>query len=295
MYRTALITVALVMTAICPLAAQDKPPAKPANRRPTVRTAPDGLFRLLDKDRNGSLSRDEMGAASAALLAMDANEDGKLTPAEVKRQQEATVPPGINDRFLDPNLKPEDWVKRLELESREIFASRLEIAKALGLSAGDDIADIGAGTGLFEGIFAETVGPAGKVYAVDISPKLIEYMRARIKAQGLANVQVVLSNAYSAELEPNSIDFAFICDTYHHFEYQPQMLASILHALRDKGQLILIDFERIPGKSSDFIMGHVRAGKEVFQREIERSGFRFVEQVKIPGLQDNYFLRFEKP
>ena len=84
MYLTALITVALVMIAICPLAAQDKPPAKPANRRPTVRTAPDGLFRLLDKDRNGSLSRDEMGAASAALLAMDANEDGFVSPEEMR-------------------------------------------------------------------------------------------------------------------------------------------------------------------------------------------------------------------
>ena len=66
-------------------------------------------------------------------------------------------------------------------------------------------------------------------------------------------------------------------------------------ALRSKGQLILIDFERIPGKSSDFILGHVRAGKEVFRREVERSGFRFVEEVQIPGFRDNYFLRFEKP
>jgi ubiquinone/menaquinone biosynthesis C-methylase UbiE len=295
MYRIVVIALAALATAACPLFAQQQTPQKSANQRMAARAIPDGLFRLLDKDRDGSLSSDEMQAASAALRGLDTNGDGKLTPEEVKEQQEAAVPPGINDRFLDPNLAPDEWVKRLELESRDIFASRIEILKALKLAEGDRIADIGAGTGLFESIFAKSVGPAGKVYAVDISPKLIDYMKGRVETEKLTNVQVVLSNESSAELENDSIDIAFICDTYHHFAYHADMLLSIRNALRRKGQLILIDFERIPGESSDFILGHVRAGKEVFRREIERSGFRFVEEVQIPGFRDNYFLRFERP
>lgn len=31
----------------------------------------------------------------------------------------------------------------------------------------------------------------------------------------------------------------------------------------------VVDFERIDGVSSDWTMGHVRAGKEVFRKEIE--------------------------
>jgi ubiquinone/menaquinone biosynthesis C-methylase UbiE len=293
--RITIMVVAVLMTVSCPLFAQRQIPRKSAKRRPAAREAPDGLFRLLDKNRDGALSSDEMQAASAALRALDTNSDGTLTPQEVKEQQEATVPPGINDRFLDPNLAPEEWVKRLELESRDVFASRIEILKALNLSEGDRIADIGAGTGLFESIFSKSVGPTGKVYAVDISPRLIEYMKGRVATEKLANVEVVLSNESSAELENDSIDIAFICDTYHHFEYHAEMLLSIRNALCRGGELVLIDFERIPGKSSDFIMGHVRAGKEVFRREIERSGFRFVEEVEIPGFRDTYFLRFERP
>jgi SAM-dependent methyltransferase len=295
MHRILMITLAVLLTSTGPLFAQQQAQRKAAKRRPAAQSRPDGLFRLLDKDRNGSLSGDEMQAASGVLRELDANGDGKLTPQEVKQQLEAAVPPGINDRFLDPNLAPEEWVKRLELESRDIFACRIEILKALNLAEGDRIADIGAGTGLFESIFSKTVGPTGKVYAVDISPRLIEYMKERVKTEQLGNVQVVLSNDSSAELEDDSIDIAFICDTYHHFEYHAEMLLSIRNALRSKGQLILIDFKRIPGESSDFILGHVRAGKEVFRREIERSGFRFVEEVDIPGFKANYFLRFEKP
>ena len=58
-----------------------------------------------------------------------------------------------------------------------------------------------------------------------------------------------------------------------------------------RGALVVIDFERIEGK---WTMGHVRAGKEVFRKEIEDAGLTFVEEVKLEGLKENYFLRFRK-
>ena len=51
---------------------------------------------------------------------------------------------------------------------------------------------------------------------------------------------------------------------------------------------------RVEGKSSDWIMGHVRAGKEVFRKEIEDAGLTLVEEVKVKGLLENYCLRFRK-
>ena len=56
---------------------------------------------------------------------------------------------------------------------------------------------------------------------------------------------------------------------------------------------MVIDFEKIQGKSRPFIMDHVRAGKEVFRAEIEAEGFVFVEEVEIPGFEENYFLKFK--
>jgi len=57
--------------------------------------------------------------------------------------------------------------------------------------------------------------------------------------------------------------------------------------------VILIDFHRIEGKSSDFVMGHVRAGQEVFVKEIEEAGFKQVEN-KQDLLKESYFVRFVK-
>jgi ubiquinone/menaquinone biosynthesis C-methylase UbiE len=93
-------------------------------------------------------------------------------------------------------------------------------------------------------------------------------------------------------LPEKSIDVAFICDTYHHFEFPQKTMASIHRALKPGGQMIVIDFKRIDGKSSEFILKHVRAGQEVFTAEIRDAGFKQLDEIKM--LKENYFLRFER-
>jgi glucose/arabinose dehydrogenase/ubiquinone/menaquinone biosynthesis C-methylase UbiE len=207
----------------------------------------------------------------------------------------SVVPVGINDNFLDPELDAEAWMKRFEVESREVFAGRVEVMKALGLEPGDRIADIGSGTGLYLSAFSGAVGKEGGVYAVDISPKFIEFIRRRVVDENLENVRVVASTERSASLAAESVDHVFICDTYHHFSYYGEMLDSIREGLAPGGQLVVIDFERIPGTSRDWLLTHVRAGKEQVRAEIEQAGFEFVEEVEVPAFAENYLLRFRKP
>lgn len=205
---------------------------------------------------------------------------------------EESVQPGINREFLSPDLDPEEWVERFEREGREIYDRRHEIVDALRLRRGMTVADIGAGSGLFSALFASRVGPEGKVYAVDIAAPFVDLIRERAAEAGLRQIVGVVCTERSVELPASSIDLAFVCDTYHHFEYPRASLASIHSALRRDGELIVIDFHRIPGKSSDWILNHVRAGQDVFTQEIEASGFVKVEE--IPLLQENYMLRFRK-
>jgi predicted methyltransferase len=94
------------------------------------------------------------------------------------------------------------------------------------------------------------------------------------------------------ELAEGSVDLVFICDTYHHFEFPQRTLATIHKALRPGGQIVLIDFHRIEGKSSDWVLGHVRAGQSVFVKEIESAGFKQAGEEKL--LKENYFVRFER-
>ena len=71
-------------------------------------------------------------------------------------------------------------------------------------------------------------------------------------------------------------------------------MASIHRALKPGGTFVIIDFKRIEGESSDFIMNHVRAGQDVFRSEIEAAGFELIEDIDLPSLEDNYLMRFRK-
>ena len=206
---------------------------------------------------------------------------------------EASVKPGINEKFLDPNLKVEEWTQKFETESREIYHLRDKIVAAAGIKPGMTVADIGAGTGLFTLPFSEAVGSEGKVYAVEIARNFLEHIRARAARAKAGNVQTILCTERSVELPEASVDLAFICDVYHHFEYPKSTLATLHRAIRPGGELILIDFKRIPGESSDFVMGHVRAGQEVFEAEVAGAGFEKTGEVS-GLLSENYYVRFKR-
>jgi predicted methyltransferase len=205
--------------------------------------------------------------------------------------QEKSVAPGINKSFQNPDVA--EFEGRFEKEGRDAFDHRHQIVAACKLRPGMAVADIGAGTGLFTRLFSKEVGPQGKVYAVDIAEAFVRHIENAARKENVTNVEGVVCTADSVELPAESIELAYICDTYHHFEFPEKTMRSIHRALKPGGQVVLVDYHRIPGKSSEWALGHIRAGQEVFVREIESCGFRKVEE-QPELLKESYFVRFVK-
>jgi ubiquinone/menaquinone biosynthesis C-methylase UbiE len=178
----------------------------------------------------------------------------------------------INEKFRHV-ANVGEWVANFEGNQREIAAQRLLIAAACELSPGMRIADLGAGTGLFEPLFSTRVGPTGRVFALDISPEFVEHLRQRAFLEALTNVDVVKCPDDATGLPAASVDVVFVCDVYHHFEQPQKNLASIFATLKPGGRFVVIDFDRVEGKSSDFVLKHVRAGAAQFTKEITAAGF----------------------
>ena len=209
------------------------------------------------------------------------------TPMVASQQ---SVTPGINDHYQNADVRR--WRGVFERDGREVWDRRHDIVTALNIKPGSAVADVGAGTGFFALLLAQAVGPSGRVYAVDITPNFIESIRMRANGIGYRNVIGVRNNARSVMLPVHSVDLVFTSDTYHHFEYPDSTLASIHAALKPRGELVIIDFKRIPGVSSPWVVGHVRAGEATVVDEIERAGFELVERRDF--MQTQYFLRFRK-
>lgn len=208
---------------------------------------------------------------------------------------EMSVRPGINAEWKSSRIAP--LVMQLQSEDREIYRQRARIASLIGLQEGDDIADVGAGSGFMTEEFSRLVGERGRVTAVEINPAWVEYITNRAERHGLANVRAHLGQETKLNVnrkDGGNFDYVFLGDTYHHLEYPKSMLQSIWRLLRRRGQLIIVEVHRDAGQSPAEVLAHVRLGEQDVIREIAAAGFVLAEKPAAPFLKDNYILRFRK-
>jgi predicted methyltransferase len=198
---------------------------------------------------------------------------------------------GPNDAYQDPRVSAEVWHHYFEDEGRgEIYQKRDAILKLAAVKPGMSVADVGAGTGLFSMMLADAVGPTGRVYAEEVVERFSRYIAERAARERRANVVSVVGTETGIGLPPESIDLAFLCDVYHHFDHPAEMLASIRQALRERGELSIVDFRREAGRSPAWVFEHVRADETAVIREVEAAGFVLI--VADHSLADSYALRF---
>lgn len=168
-----------------------------------------------------NLHRHLTTAFALALVSVAASEAQQTSP----QQQQRT---------------PEEYAKFLEEPSR---VARLQVSKvvaALDLKSGMSAADLGAGSGLFTRSIAKVVAP-GRVYAVDIEPKLLAIIAGGAKDAGLSNVETVLGEAADPKL-PGTVDLLFICDALHHIANPGTYLKTIRRYLAPGGRVAVIDY-----------------------------------------------------
>ncbi len=136
----------------------------------------------------------------------------------------------------------EEWIATLESPQRIASLKIDETLARLRLKPGDVVADIGAGSGVFEAPLAHAVSPGGKVYAVDIEQGLVDHIAQRAGELHLTNVQGVLGKFIDPNLPVRNIDLAFINDVLHHIQDHQAYLKSLRGYLKPSGRIAVIEF-----------------------------------------------------
>src|SRR6476620_804596 len=163
-----------------------------------------------------------------------------------------------------------DWLVRSERETEESPDAALD---AIGIRKGAVIADIGAGAGYFTWRMAERAGPAGKVYANDIQPEMLELLKKNIAARGLKNVETVLGAVDDPRLPSGKIDLVLLVDVYHEFSQPQKMLRKIRQALKPDGRLVLLEYRQEDPKVP--IRPEHKMSVPQVKAEIEPEGYHF--------------------
>ena len=166
---------------------------------------------------------------------------------------------------------------------------KLHVDRVMGILAmapGKTVADIGAGSGWFTVRAARRVGRAGLVYAVDINPKAIDYIRERVARDGLGNVQAILSKPDDPLLPAASIDAVLLLKTYHEVANPVMLLRNLQKALRPRARVGIIDRN---GNGENH-----GVSRDTVVQELGPAGYKLIGEydfVKSDG--EDYFLVFE--
>ena len=103
----------------------------------------------------------------------------------------------------------------LERPSREVEEKPQTLIRSLKLKTGDNVADIGVGTGYF----AQNLGKLG-----------------------IKNVKGVLGTIKNPNLPTNTIDLALMVDVYHEFSHPHEMLQNLCRALKPGGRIAFVEY-----------------------------------------------------
>ena len=190
-----------------------------------------------------------------------------------------------------------------------------------GVRPGMTVLDAVPGSGYFTRLFAEAVGPTGKVYAyvpAEIAGKFNSEANARAVAGAYPNVEYASDPLKQHAPEPIA-DLVFTAQNYHDFHtplFGPPDVAAVNRAiwsvLRPGGLYVIIDHAAEPGSGTRDANTLHRIDPEAVKREVTAAGFVFEGESGVlrnpadprtanvfdPGIRgrtDQFMLRFRKP
>jgi SAM-dependent methyltransferase len=134
-------------------------------------------------------------------------------------------------------------VTSLDFYDVELRAHHDHLRAACGIRAGDEVVDIGCGTGLTTREAARAAAP-GRVVGVDVSERMLERARELTAAEGLDNVRYELGDAQVFRFDRAGFDVAISRFGTMFFSDPAAAFANIAAALRPQARLVLLVWQR---------------------------------------------------
>ena len=187
-----------------------------------------------------------LGFACTPALAKDLSERYQSVPANAD---------GIGKSYMGRQIahvmgwQGAAWLEREEREREERSDLLLRI---LAPAPGITVADVGAGSGYYARRIADAIGPAGKVYAIDVQPEMFAMLQSVARQRGYGHITPLLGATNDVKLPATSVDVAIMVDVYHEFEFPYEVLASVVRATKPGGRVVFVEYRaedpRVPIK-----------------------------------------------
>jgi arsenite methyltransferase len=136
---------------------------------------------------------------------------------------------------------PEEDLDGLPEAALASFAGVAYPFRADAIGEGDAVLDIGAGSGTDTLIASRRVGPAGLVYALDITTAMLDRLGKTLSEAGIANVKLLHGDAERIPLPDNSIDVVTSNGVLNLVPDRRRAFAEIFRVLKPGGRVQIAD------------------------------------------------------
>jgi arsenite methyltransferase len=136
---------------------------------------------------------------------------------------------------------PQAWLDALPRTAVESFAGVGFPFRADVIRPGDTVLDIGSGSGTDVLSAARLVGRDGEVFALDMTPAMLEKLRGNIDEAGAPNVHVIEGNAEAIPLPDESVDIVTSNGVLNLVPDKRTAFAEIFRVLRPGGKVQIAD------------------------------------------------------
>ena len=133
--------------------------------------------------------------------------------------------------------------RRLHLLDEVYGPSTDRLLAGLGVGPGMTVADVGCGVGVVACWMGRRVGPSGRVVGVDLSEEQVSLARRDAAAQGLPQVEFVVSDAYDTGLPRGAFDLVCCRSLLSHLRRPADALREMACLLRPGGILVAEDLD----------------------------------------------------
>ena len=190
--------------------------------------------------------------------------------------------------------RPDDikqYLEHLDRSERDQYQKPADVIEALALTPGMAVADLGSGSGYFTRRFVEAVTDRGIVYAVDVEPEMLAYVKESLIHMHVPyTAEFILAQPDDPKLPFESVDLLFVCNTLHHLENRSKYFRGLRSSLKPGGRVSIIDF--YPDERSGelgFPKRHLVPRERVI-KELTDAGYRLEREHTF--LPRQYFLEF---
>jgi ubiquinone/menaquinone biosynthesis C-methylase UbiE len=194
----------------------------------------------------------------------------------------------------DHQRRPSDikeYLEHLDSSSRDADQKPSQVVDALGLKPGMAVADLGSGSGYFTRRFVEAVTDSGTVYAVDVEPEMLAYVKNSLEhTHAPYHAEFILARPDDPKLPTGSVDLIFVCNVFHHLENRPVYFERLKSALKPGGRIAIVDFYHDERSGNVGFPKHHLVPRETTIAEMTKAGYRLLREHGF--LSRQYFLEF---